>query len=277
MTQQPLVSVIIPTFNRRHCIARALDSVFAQTHSNLQVLVIDDGSTDDTMDFIQATYPLVELHTQTNQGVSHARNQGIKRAQGNWIALLDSDDAWLPDKITQQITALQDNPDEYLCHTEEIWYRHHRRVNPMHKHQKYGGWIYPRCLERCLISPSSVLIKKELFDQVGHFDEHLPACEDYDLWLRITAFYPVLFLSTPLTIKYGGHADQLSRRYWGMDRFRIQALQAMLQNTALSKPYREQTEHILRDKIQVYLQGAKKRHKYDDIQHYTELLHSLTP
>ena len=111
----------------------------------------------------------------------------------------------------------------------------------MHKHAKAGGWIYTHCLPLCAISPSAVLIHRSIFDCVGLFNEQLPACEDYDLWLRICARFPVHFIPEPLIIKYGGHDDQLSRRYWGMDRFRIQALEDILASGVLTEEHRQAT------------------------------------
>ncbi len=100
-----------------------------------------------------------------------------------------------------------------VCHTDEIWIRNGRRVNARKKHGKKGGWIFQHCLPLCAMSPSSIMIHRDVFTALGGFDERLPACEDYDLWLRITARYPVLFTRQPLIEKYGGHDDQLSRKY----------------------------------------------------------------
>ena len=123
---------------------------------------------------------------------------------------------------------LRRTPEARLCHTEEIWIRNGVRVNQMKKHAKSGGWLFQRSLALCCISPSSVLIHRSLFEDYGDFDESLPACEDYDLWLRITARESVAYVEVPQIYKYGGHEDQLSRAFWGMDRFRIQALEACL-------------------------------------------------
>ncbi|MBL3619114.1 MAG: glycosyltransferase family 2 protein [gamma proteobacterium endosymbiont of Lamellibrachia anaximandri] len=223
------ISVIIPTYNRVDTLPRALDSVLSQHLAPDEVIVVDDGSTDETAELISRRYPQCRYLHQPNQGVSSARNLGIREAQGEWIALLDSDDAWLPQKLQLQSEALKAEPGHLICHTEEIWIRNGVRVNAMHKHAKSGGFIFDRCLPLCAISPSSVILHRSLFDSVGLFDERLPACEDYDLWLRICATEPVLFLSEPLITKYGGHADQLSHKHWGMDRFRIQALEKIVQ------------------------------------------------
>ncbi|MCK5795862.1 MAG: glycosyltransferase, partial [Deltaproteobacteria bacterium] len=183
-------------------------------------------------------------------------------AKGAWIALLDSDDTWLPTKLERQVRALAASPGHRLCHTGERWIRRGRRVNPMKKHEKAGGDIFLRCLPRCVISPSSALLSRELFDEVGFFDTSLPACEDYDLWLRICAREPVLFVDEPLVVKYGGHDDQLSRRYYGIDRFRVAALEKLLTGsdaTYLSAAQREAARVTLVEKLDIFIAGAEKR------------------
>ena len=257
---QFLVSVIIPTFNRAHKVERALQSVLAQTFTPYEIIVVDDGSMDETADLINRHYAeSVHYFFQPNKGVSHARNRGIQEASGNWIAFLDSDDEWLPDKLQIQVSTLQKNPDILFCHTDEIWIRNGKRVNPMRKHRKQGGWIYEKCLPLCVISPSSVLIKKEIFTNLGGFDESLPACEDYDYWLRYCSRYPVLFLEKQLLIKYGGHSDQLSRKYWGLDQFRLKALLNILSTDVLSSEQRALTKKIFLGKCSILKQGAIKR------------------
>ena len=253
------VSVVIPTQNRRRLISRAIDSVRAQTRPPNEILVVDDGSTDDTARFVAETYPEVQLLRQENRGVSAARNAGIRAAEGELIAFLDSDDDWLPRKLERQLQAMEASPGALLCHTNEIWIRNGRRVNPMKKHQKFGGCIFEKALPLCVISPSSVLVDRRLFDEVGLFDESLPACEDYDLWLRVCARFPVLFVDEPLIVKHGGHEDQLSRRHWGMDRFRIQALRKILAQRDLPDHYRRAAEAMLAQKLEIFSRGAQKR------------------
>jgi GT2 family glycosyltransferase len=263
------VAAIIPTFDRQQVLPRALDSVLGQTVTLDEVIVVDDGSQDGTRELIGERYPQITLISQNNRGVSAARNTGIRAATADWIALLDSDDEWRPNKIARQLEALSGR-DEPLCHTEEIWIRNGRRVNQMKKHQKQGGHIYERCLPLCVISPSSALIRRDLLLSIGLFDESLPACEDYDLWLRICARYPVLFVDEPLLVKYGGHPDQLSRRYFGMDRFRITALEKALQSGALDASQQSATRRILLEKIDIYCIGAQKRGRDEDVARYQQ-------
>jgi glycosyltransferase involved in cell wall biosynthesis len=264
------VSVIITTYNRRHTIERAIDSVLNQTHPADEIILIDDGSTDGTDQLIKRKYPNIIYIRQENQGVSHARNLGISQSKSQWIAILDSDDEWLPSKLNTQLRLLQENPEHKICHTHEIWIRNGRRVNPMKKHKKSGGYIFNKCLPLCIISPSSVMIERSVFDTYGLFDEALPVCEDYDLWLRLCAFLPVLYVDKPQIIKYGGYKDQLSQKYWGMDRFRISALEKIIQNPQLSTENRQSAIQTIVDKIDIYILGARKRGKEEEIAIYEE-------
>ena len=252
------LSVIIPSYNRAPLLERALDSVLSQSHAADEIIVVDDGSTDDTRQLIKARYPQINYLYQDNKGVSSARNLGITHSNCEWICLLDSDDSWQPDKLEKQVQALTDNPGYILCHTNETWYRNGKVLNQGKKHKKYGGHIFQHCLPLCAISPSSVMINRQLFDDVGLFDETLPACEDYDMWLRISCKYPVLFLDEPLTNKYGGHEDQLSRQHWGMDRFRIIALQKIIESKRLNDSDRQAAINMLLIKISIFLEGSKK-------------------
>lgn len=262
------VSVVIPTFDRASVLPRAVDSVVAQTHSPAEVIIVDDGSTDGTGELVERRYPGVRLLRQENRGVSAARNLGIGASTGEWIALLDSDDEWRPEKLQRQLAALRDCPELQICHTDEIWIRRGRRVNPRQIHAKHGGWIFEHCLPLCAMSPSSIVIHRSVFEDVGLFDEELPACEDYDLWLRICSRHPVLYVDEPLVVKYGGHEDQLSSRVWGLDRFRIRALEKVITEGALSEHDRSAAGSVLLEKIGIYLVGARKRGKASEVEEY---------
>lgn len=268
----PEVSIIIPTFNRRDTLCRALDSVLLQQGVSFEVIVIDDGSIDGTDQLIAEKYPQVSYFYQENQGPAAARNRGIEKARGEWIAFLDSDDAWLPGKLEAQLEFMRrdniygaqssgrDESRPYrICQTEEIWIRNGKRVNPMKKHQKYGGFIFEKCLPLCIVSPSAVMIHRSLFEDVGLFDESLPACEDYDLWLRIAAQFPIGLIERPYITKYGGHADQTSHKYPAMDRFRIHSLKKILDSGVLTKEQTAAAQAMLEEKTRIYTQGALKR------------------
>ena len=262
------VSVIIPTYNRKNLLKRALHSVSNQTFVPQEIIVVDDGSSDGTKDWVLERFPDVRYIYQDNSGVSSARNSGIKEAIGSWIAFLDSDDEWMSNKLEQQKGVINSFQEAWLCHTNEIWIRNGVRVNQMKKHQKYGGNIFENCLDICRISPSSVLIKKEVFEMVGLFDESLKVCEDYDLWLRITAVLPVIFLDQPLIIKYGGHADQLSRVDSGIEKYRIQSLEKILSSNSLSISQSKIAISQLIKKLKIFSNGLEKRNKFEELNYY---------
>lgn len=266
------ISLIIPSYNRSHLLKRALQSVFEQSLLPDEVIVVDDGSTDDTAEMLRNLFPQVIYLHQDNAGVSSARNLGIQHSTGSWIALLDSDDTWLKDKLVMQVSSLKQSPEIKICHTEEIWIRNGTRVNAMNKHKKSGGWIFEQCLPLCAMSPSSIMIHRSIFDELGLFDESLPACEDYDLWLRISNAFPVLFLEQPLINKYGGHEDQLSHQHWGMDRFRIQALDKLLKQGQLSHKNKDLATKMLLKKARIFQKGAEKRGKLESVSHYQSLI-----
>jgi len=268
----PSISVIIPTYNRIETLPRAIESVMVQTHPANELIIVDDGSTDGTVAWLGEHYPQIKLIKQQNSGVSAARNRGIEVASGEWIALLDSDDEWLPKKLEKQLALLASEPEFKLVHGDEIWIRNGVRVNQMKKHSKKGGWIFQDCLPLCAISPSAVMIHRSIFDDVGLFDETLPACEDYDLWLRITCRYPVLYCDQPLIQKYGGHEDQLSRKHWGMDRFRIQALERVLEVGGLNESDHAAALKMMLGNVTVVLGGARKRNNDNVIVTYEALL-----
>ncbi len=272
------ISVIIPTWNRWPRVGEAVASVLRQTLEPLEVLVVDDGSDDGTANALTAMLAgdawgdadraRCRILRQGQRGVSAARNVGIGASRGKWLAFLDSDDLWQVDKLERQMAALgeaQDGGQSFdLCHCDEIWIRNGRRVNPRRRHAKEGGWIYQHCLPLCAISPSAVLIRRDVFERFGGFDESLPACEDYDLWLRLCAELPVLYVDEPLVIKHGGHQDQLSRRTPALDRYRIQALSKSLANAAVRGEDRRQTLAMLSAKIEVYGAGARKRGRLEE-------------
>ncbi|MEE8138400.1 MAG: glycosyltransferase family A protein [Thermoanaerobaculia bacterium] len=264
------VSVVIPTHNRAELLRRALRSVEGQSRPAGEVIVVDDGSDDGTGDLVRSQFPRVRYLWQQNRGVSAARNRGIEAATGRWIAFLDSDDEWRPQKLERQLAALAREPGYRVCHTDEIWIRNGRRVNPKRKHAKQGGWIFRSCLPLCAISPSSVVIHRSIFDDVGRFDEGLEACEDYDLWLRICCRYPVLLVDEPLVVKHGGRADQLSRRIGGLDRYRIRALEKILSSASLLPPERRAALRPLLEKIDIYANGARKRGRDAEAARYLE-------
>jgi GT2 family glycosyltransferase len=266
------ISVVIPSYNRRELLRRALLSVYSQTLLPTEVLIIDDGSTDGTQAMLRDEFPQTTFFYQENQGVSAARNLGIQQASCDWVAFLDSDDEWLPEKLSYQKAALQNNAEYRICHTEENWIRNGTPVDVPKKYAKTGGWIFLHCLPLCAISPSTVLIHRSIFTDIGLFDTQLPTCEDYDLWLRISANYPVLLVDQPQINKHGGHEDQLSFAFWGMDRFRIIALQKIIDTQQLSENLQQAAIAMLIKKAAIYLNGVIKRGKSAEVDYYQQLI-----
>ncbi|HAA02250.1 MAG TPA: glycosyl transferase, partial [Syntrophobacteraceae bacterium] len=201
-----MVSVIIPTYNRAALVLEAVASVLLQkiADRDLEIIVVDDGSEDDTGEQLQPLLSRIRYVRQEHAGVSRARNTGIQLAHGKWLAFLDSDDLWVADKLPRQLRYLASHPELQICQTEEIWMRNGLRWNPKNHHRKPSGRCFEALLERCLVSPSAVVLHRNLLEQVGNFDENLPACEDYDLWLRIGWRHPIGLLPEPLVIKRGG-------------------------------------------------------------------------
>jgi len=255
------VSVIIPTYNRLEKLKRAIDSILNQTYKDFELIIIDDGSTDDTKEYLSKKEGIRYLY-QENQGVSAARNTGIGIAKGEWLAFLDSDDEWLENKLEKQIDFINANPSIKIVHTNEIWIRNGVRVNEKVKHRKMGGWIYENSLPLCIISPSAVIIHNEVFKDKGLFDEDYPYGEDYDLWLRLTPYYEIGFVETPLIKKYGGDEDQLSRS-WGIDVYRARSLEKMLDDIKLSKEQKEKTLKLLIKKLRILEKGYRKHNRIE--------------
>ncbi len=264
------VSVIIPTYNRGWIIKESIDSVFSQTFNAYELIVVDDGSDDNTSEILDSYGNKLRIIRQANQGVSAARNRGIIASSGEFIALLDSDDLWLPEKLDRQMSFFRNNPDAVICQTQEIWMRNGKRVNPCKHHKKLSGMIFEPSLTLCLVSPSAVMFKRELMDMVGFFDESFPACEDYDLWLRVSLAFPVYLIDEALIIKRGGHSDQLSRNPM-LDKYRIKAIKKLLNQDILISEQRKAAVAKLKEKCLIYATGCKKRGRHQEADEYIRL------
>ena len=267
------ISIVIPTYNRCELLKRAINSVLDQTIDVQEIIIVDNGSTDNTYEMISSLFPEITYIYENRKGVSIARNVGIKNCYSTWIAFLDSDDAWEPQKLEKQLFFMNNNNKKYrLIHTNEIWYKNNKFQNQQKKHEKSGGDIFQKSLQLCCISPSSAFIKKEVFDDYDFFDESLEVCEDYDMWIRITSKEEVGFLDNPLVVKYGGHDDQLSKKYWGMDRFRIRSLEKNLKNNWFTAEQKKSVFNILIKKLSIISNGAKKRHHEENYRKYKDKL-----
>lgn len=269
-----LVDVIIPTFNRASVMSRAIDSVLVQTYKNFVLHIVDDGSTDETQLVLEKykTHPQVKIHYQENSGVSAARNLAAFEGQGSWISFLDSDDEWMPNKLEVQVKFLMEHPECHFLHSEELWIRNGVRVNPKVKHLKSNDNIFERSLEFCIISPSTVILKRELFLKHQGFNHEFTVCEDYDLWLKILLTEKIGFISTPLIEKHGGHEDQLSTKYVAMDYWRIKSLVNLYQSPEIQEAQKELIKNVLLKKSELLL---KSYIKYENQKHYDEIKNAL--
>ncbi len=249
----PPVSVIIPTYNRARLLVRAIDSVLTQGYTRFELLVVDDGSTDDTSEVLACYGDRLRVLRQDNRGAAAARNAGIREARYGLLAFLDSDDLFVPEKLARQVAALEGAPDCLISHTDEIWYRRGRLLNQKKRHARSGGDLFARSLELCVVGMSTVLARRRFFELVGKFDEEMPCCEDYDLWLRAAWRLEFLYVPEPLTSKHGGRPDQLSQRYRvGMDRYRIRAIQKLLAAGGLDPAQEQMARRQLVRKCLIY-------------------------
>jgi hypothetical protein len=287
----PEISVIIPTYNRRAMVREAIASVLAQRGAHFELIVVDDGSTDGTWDALarlaaesgeasspkrargsspppdprESGYrPCVHAIRTDNGGPAAARNRGIALARGRMIAFLDSDDLWVRDKLARQSAFMRANPHLAISQTGEVWLRDGRRVNPARRHLKRAGDIFADALRTCLISPSAAILRRELIDAAGGFDEAMAACEDYDLWLRILVRHAVGLIDEPLVTRRAGHPEQVSATVPALDRFRILALAKLLGDHALGAERRAAAAEVMAEKCLIYAKGLARRERSGD-------------
>jgi glycosyltransferase involved in cell wall biosynthesis len=271
--KHPFFSIIIPAYNRKNFLKIAINSVMCQTFSNFELIIIDDGSDDNTKGIMQEfNDERITYLYQSHKGVSAARNRGVELSQGKFICFLDSDDRFRKQKLEITYNYIQQNPQYKIFHTEEIWYRKGKLLSQKERHKKPSGFVFENAVKLCCISISTAAIKKEVFDKIGLFDEKLPVCEDYDFWLRVTSKFPVFLIPKYLTIKEGGHLDQQSKRYPAMDKFRIYALQKILESRELNEENYRIAFNELKYKCSIYIKGAAKRKKIEEVDYYNKLI-----
>ncbi|MDH4129322.1 MAG: glycosyltransferase [Spirochaetota bacterium] len=274
MNHKFLVSIIIPSYNRANYLLEAIESVLAQTYKPIELIIVDDGSNDNTYLCVDKYLKnhCVRYYYQQNKGVSSARNTGIKLSRGEYISFLDSDDLWDKRKLEYQMSFILSQSEYYVCYTDEIWIRNGVRVNYNNRYQKYSGYIYKHCLPLCIIGPSSILLKREVVNDIGLFDESLAVCEDYDYWLRLSLKYPIYFFGDKLVIKRGGHYDQLSHKYDCMDRFRVKAITKIIENNTLSIDDYNETISMMLKKCEILKNGYYKHGKTKEGDCYNDII-----
>ncbi|PID77797.1 MAG: glycosyl transferase [Deltaproteobacteria bacterium] len=270
--KEKTVSVIIPVFNRDWGIREAVDSVLEQTYKNFELIIVDDGSYDNTRKILESyNSKRINVIRQKNMGVSAARNTGIKKASGDYIAFLDSDDKWIPEKLEIQMDYFSKHPEIFVCQTNEIWIRNGKRINPSKKHKKPQGDIFIDSLSLCLVSPSAVMMKKEFFFKAGFFDESMKVCEDYDLWLRAGLLFDFYLIDKECVIKRGGHSDQLSSSPF-LDKYRIYSLNKILFSKVFDKEKKIAVFNKLSEKCEIYVKGCIKRNKWEEVFIYRKII-----
>ena len=264
----PFFSVIVPTYNRIGFIKTCIDSVLNQTFRDFELIIVDDGSTDHTVTIMEDYRGKgINYLFKTHRGVSNARNAGIKISRGVYIAFLDSDDSWDENKLKITYQYTEKFPDIDIFHTDEVWYRRGKKVNQKKKHKRPEGNIYSDCLKLCCIGMSTSVVKATLFKDTGYFDESLPACEDYDLWLRACVDREVKLIPQALTIKDGGRDDQLSNQP-GLDKYRIYSIEKMLKSGRLNSLQEQQSYEELVNKCTIYGKGAQRRGRSEEADFY---------
>ena len=266
------ISIIIPTYNRAQRLAKAVDSVLAQSHRNIELIVVDDGSDDNTADLMRNYHDDVVYLRQENRGPAAARNRGIERASYDILAFLDSDDWFAERKLEIQLAAMVRNPSYLISHTNETWYRNGRILNQKKKHRKKSGNIFRQSLKLCAVGMSTVMARKDIFSRYGSFDEEYPCCEDYEFWLRVSAKEKFLLVEEPLTLKDGGRDDQVSFIHrTGMDKFRIQAIMKILSSGSLNEAQSEDARKELERKCRIYGMGCIKHGRREEGQYYLDM------
>jgi len=223
MALHPAISVVIPCFNARAYIAAAIRSVQAQDWPDLEIIVVDDGSSDRSAELVMEMFPAVRLVRQTNSGVAAARNHGISEANGEWIAFLDADDFWLPGKLRAQMALLGAAPQARMSYTAwEVWTSLDpaplqgyltelaSRSSNLQLWTGASGWVYPQLLLDCVVWTSTVLAHRSIFTEVGMFDTALRIGEDWDLWLRASRVTQILRVPVPYAL-YRMHPASITR------------------------------------------------------------------
>ncbi|MBN1427560.1 MAG: glycosyltransferase [Anaerolineae bacterium] len=198
----PKVSVIIPSHNRAHFLGRAIQSVLNQTYHNFEIVVVDDGSTDDTREVIEGFGASVHYFYQPHNGVSAARNYGIKVANGEYVAFLDSDDEFMPLKLEKQVSYLDTHPNVGMVYSSYIIVDGETNQSFYSSQSLFSGWVFRELLWKCMQGPlttPTVMVKRSVFEQVGLFDETMDLAEDIDLWCRISRRFEITSLPEALS------------------------------------------------------------------------------
>jgi glycosyltransferase involved in cell wall biosynthesis len=231
MHSKPLVSVIIPSYNSRRFLIETVESALAQSYPHIELIVVDDGSTDDTATFLAPYQGRLRYVYQENRGPSAARNRGIAEARGELLAFLDADDLWLPDKVSRQVDALCRSPRSGLVHTDVLVHEQGtgRKYHRVTRKASYVGQCSNVLFTQNQLTTSSVLLYKKCLTRVGMLDETCRHTDDYDLWLRIARHYEFCYIDEPLVI-YRLHDTNITRSTLAMRRDELYVLEKTLRD-----------------------------------------------
>lgn len=258
-TPGPLISVVIPAYNTRETIAEAIDSVLTQSYNNLEIIVVDDGSPDDVATHVEQKYgSKVQLIRQQNVGLAGARNTGIQAAKGEYVAFLDSDDAWLPNKLAEQVKQISKHPDGTVFYSNCYFWENGKRTKQWIDTHNQGNDLITRQLIRreIMIPVLTTVVKKSALMEVGHFNQKLREVEDYDLWLRLAIQGATFYgLTKPLAL-YRINPQGLSSNTLKMAQTQLQVYKNILP-IAPSALRAEVKEQVSIFQIEVLHQGRK--------------------
>lgn len=211
----PTVSVVIPAHNAADCLGQAIDSVLAQTYADLEIVVVDDGSTDETVCVAESYGQPVLCLRQQRHGVATARNRGIRASSGRYVAFLDADDLWRPEKLEVQLPYLELDPATGLVCSDWALERGGVSVTSSAFSKRAAvasGYLFRRVVRDSFLLTSTVIVRRSCLDEAGYFDESFPTSEDMDLWLRLSYRHPIAVAPVPLTIKREGGGGLSSDR-----------------------------------------------------------------
>lgn len=275
-----MISVVIPVYNRFPLLCEAVESVMSQTYTDFELIVVDDGSTDGAERII-SLYPQVQYHRISHTGMPGlVRNHGVSLAAGDLVAFLDSDDLWEPQKLARQMERFETDDALVLSHTREIWLRGGRVISQKRFRHRREGDVFTDALHKCMIGPSTVMMRRSVFESFGGFREDLEIAEDYEFWLRITACHQVSYIDEPLTTKRAGHGAQLSEKYGQIEIFRIRGLKGLVDSRWFvhnaSEQHQLKAAEKLAEKCAIYAQGAAKRGRQEEAALYEQLSQQYT-
>lgn len=282
-----MISVVIPAFNSERCISRAIESVLSQTFSDYEIIVVDDGSTDGTADIVKKFGSRVKYVYQQNAGPARARNAGLKIASGQWIAFLDADDEWLPDKLRQQVELLDRNRDLRWCSTNRYQADERRKAPVGNKaaitkalkgREYFPNYFTAAMAGKCPIVTSAIVVRKDVFDELGGFDPALRRGQDVDMWWRIGHYHPQIgYTAQPLAVRHLDVENPITREHrlktmnGRTGRKLVARHLAMAEEKGGIKEFKPFASTALRKCLLVVLFWGYKRHARDMVSQFREL------